>query len=72
MFTKSQWFNIGEGFKEAFEPYSDKQLIGKAIKFNGFKVTEKKGYFEYRNNVLISGPDDLEYRVLRPTRIKVL
>ena len=45
LFVESQWFSLGEGFKQAFEPYSDKQLIGKTIKFNGFKVTEKKGYF---------------------------
>ena len=72
LFVESQWFNLGEGFKEAFESYSDKQLIGKIIKFDGFKVTEKKGYFEYRNNALISEPNDLEYRVLRPTKIKVI
>jgi hypothetical protein len=58
--------------KEAFEKYSDEELTGKTIKFNGFKVSEKKGYYEYLDNILISGPDDLEHRVLRPTKIKVL
>lgn len=72
LFVESQWFNLGEGFKEAFEKYSDKELIGKTIKFNGFKVSEKKGYYEYRDNVLISGPNDLEHRVLRPSKIKVI
>ena len=42
-FSKEQWFNLGEGFKEAFEKYSDEELPGKTIKFNGFKSMHKKG-----------------------------
>jgi hypothetical protein len=72
LFLKWQWFHLSNEFKDAFEKHADEELIGKTINFNGFRSTQKKGYFEYRDNVLISVPDELEYRVLRPTKIKAI
>lgn len=72
LFLKGQQFHLSNEFKDAFEKNVDEELIGKTIKFNGFRSTQKKGYFEYRDNVLIIVPDELEYRVLRPTKIKAI
>ena len=70
--SESQWFNLGEGFKKTFAKYKDEELPGKKIKFEAALESSKKGYYTYRDNVLISGPDDLEHKLLRPTKIKVL
>ena len=67
-----QWFNMTKKFKVAFENYKDEELIGKTIQFEGLKEASKKGYYTYQGNVLISSPDDLEYRILRPSKVKVL
>lgn len=72
LFSTGQWFHLNNEFTKAFEKYTDEELIGNTIKFNGFKSTQKKGYYEYRDNVLISDPDELEHRILRPTQICVL
>jgi hypothetical protein len=67
-----QWFNMTEKFKIAFENYKNEELVGKKIQFEGLKEAHRKGYYTYRGTVLISKPDDLEYRILRPSKIKVL
>jgi hypothetical protein len=67
-----QWFNMTEKFKAAFENHKDEALPGKKIQFEGHKESNKKGYYTYRGNVLISNPEDLEYRILRPKNIQVL
>lgn len=66
-----QWFNMTEKFKVAFDIYRDEALAGKQIQFEGLKEASKKGYYTYRGNVLISKPDDIEYRILRPKNIQV-
>ena len=68
----SQWFHLTEKFKKAFENYRHEALAGKKIQFEGIKEMHKKGYYTYQDNVIISGPDDLEYKILRPTKIKIL
>ena len=70
--SDSQWFHLGEGFKKTFAKYKDEELPGKKIKFEAALESNKKDYYTYRDNVLISGPDDLEHKLLRPTKIKVL
>ncbi|HRA42832.1 MAG TPA: hypothetical protein PLV31_03985 [Gammaproteobacteria bacterium] len=72
LISDQQWFNMTEKFKIAFESYKDEELIGKKIQFEANKEASKKGYYTYRENVLISNPDDLEYRLLRPSKVKVL
>jgi len=67
-----QWFNMTQKFKMAFENYTDAELIGKQIQFEGLKESHKKGYYTYKDNVLISGPEDLEHRILRPSNVTVL
>lgn len=67
-----QWFNMTQKFKIAFEAYKDEELIGKKIQFEGLKESSKKDYYTYQGNVLISGPEDLEHRILRPSNVKVL
>lgn len=67
-----QWFNMTEKFKLAFDTYRDEALPGKKIQFEGIKETHKKGYYTYQGNVLISTPDDLAYKILRPKNIQVL
>jgi Uri superfamily endonuclease len=61
-----------EKFKTAFESYTDEDLLGKEIEFEGLKESHKKGYYTYKGSVLISNPEDLEHRILRPGSIKVL
>ena len=56
----------------AFENYTDAELIGKQIQFEGLKESRKKDYYTYKDNVLISGPEDLEHRILRPSNVTVL
>ena len=70
--SDSQWFNLSNGFKEAFAKYKDKQLPEKVIKFEAALESNKKGYYTYRDNVLISAPEDLEHKLLRATKIKVI
>ena len=70
--SDSQWFNLSNSFKDAFSKYKDKALPGKTIKFEAALESNKKGYYTYRDNILISTPDDLEHRLLRATKIKVL
>ena len=67
-----QWFNLTKKFKAAFEAYKDEALPGRQIQFEGLKEASKKGYYTYQGNVLISTPDDIEYRILRPKNIKIL
>ncbi len=67
-----QWFNLTEKFKAAFEIYKDEVLPGKQIQFEGVKESRKKGYYTYRGTELISNPDDLEHRILRPKNIQLL
>lgn len=67
-----QWFHLGDGFKKTFAKYKDDELPGKTIKFEAALESNKKGYYTYRDNVLISAPDELEHKLLRPTKIKVL
>jgi hypothetical protein len=67
-----QWFNMTQKFKMAFESYKDEELPGKQIQFAGIKETHKKGYYTYQGSVLISGPEDLEHRILRPNDVKIL
>lgn len=70
--SDGQWFNMTEKFKTAFASYTDEKLLGKKIQFEGLKESHKKGYYTYQGNVLISGPEDLEHRILRPNNVKVL
>lgn len=70
--SDSQWFNLGNGFKQTFGKYKDDELPGKTIKFEAALESNEKGYYTYRDNVLISGPEDLEHRLLRPTKIKII
>lgn len=67
-----QWFNLTEKFKTAFDTYRDEALPGKQIQFDGLKEANKKGYYTYRGNMLISTPNDVEYRILRPKNIQLL
>jgi hypothetical protein len=70
--SDSQWFHLGDGFKKTFDKHKDDELPGKTIKFEAALESNKKEYYTYRDNILISGPEDLEHRLLRPTKIKVL
>ena len=70
--SDSQWFNLGEGFKKTFAKHKDDELTGKTIKLEAALESNKKGYYTYRDNALISGPEDLDHKLLRPTKIKVL
>lgn len=72
LITDWQWFNMNEKFKLAFEAHKDEALSGKKIQFEGIKESHKKGYYTYQGNVLISNPEDLEHRILRPKNIKVI
>lgn len=71
LISESQWFNLSEGFKRAFRRYKDEELPKKKIRFEATMESNKKGYYTYRDNVLISGPEDIEYKLLRPTKIKI-
>jgi hypothetical protein len=70
--SNSQWFNLSQSFKEAFVKYKDDELPGKTIKFEAALESSKKGYYTYQDNLLISSPEDLEYRLLRATKVTVL
>jgi Uri superfamily endonuclease len=59
-------------FKMAFENYTDAELLDKKIQFEALKESHEKGYYTYQGSVLISGPEDLEHRILRPNHVKVL
>ncbi len=72
LIISSQWFHLTEKFKKAFENYRHEALPGKKIQFEGIKEVHKKGYYTYQGDVIVSRPDDLEYKILRPTKIKIL
>lgn len=72
LIADEQWFNRTEKFKMAFESYTDEELLGKEIEFEGLKESHKKGYYTYQGSVLISNSEDLEHKILRPENVKVL
>lgn len=72
LISEKQWFHLTNNFKKAFWDYKDEELPGKKLKFEGVKETHKKGYYAYRNNVLVEHPNDLKYKVVRVKKIKIV